>query len=191
MATNNIVNTPLSGQTGTGSFVGSTSPTLVTPTLGAASATSLSFSSTSGIIGTTTNNNAAAGSVGELLSSTVLVGAAVAMTSTVSNDITSVSLTAGDWDVWGIVNASAAAGTTTSIVSGWISQTSATPPTAPNGGAYAYLNLVVPSTEPTYLYVGQMRISLAGTTTVYLSANITFAVSTLAAFGFIGARRVR
>jgi hypothetical protein len=34
MATNNAVNTSLSGQTGTGNFVGSTSPTLVTPALG-------------------------------------------------------------------------------------------------------------------------------------------------------------
>lgn len=34
MATNNAVNVGLSGQTGTGNFVGSTSPTLVTPTLG-------------------------------------------------------------------------------------------------------------------------------------------------------------
>lgn len=34
MATNNSVNTPLSGTTGTGNFVGSTSPTFVTPILG-------------------------------------------------------------------------------------------------------------------------------------------------------------
>lgn len=34
MATNNSVNVSLSGQTGTGTFVGSTSPTLVTPLLG-------------------------------------------------------------------------------------------------------------------------------------------------------------
>lgn len=37
MATNNAVNTSLSGQTGTGSFVGSTSPTLTTPNLGSPS----------------------------------------------------------------------------------------------------------------------------------------------------------
>ena len=48
MATNNAVNTSLSGQTGTGAFAGSTSPiltspTLVTPTLGVASATSINF----------------------------------------------------------------------------------------------------------------------------------------------------
>jgi hypothetical protein len=34
MATNNSVNTSLSGQTGTGNFVGATSPTLITPALG-------------------------------------------------------------------------------------------------------------------------------------------------------------
>lgn len=43
MATNNGLNTSLSGQTGTGSFVGSTSPTLATPNIGVATATSLTF----------------------------------------------------------------------------------------------------------------------------------------------------
>lgn len=47
MTTNNAVNTSLSGQTGTGTFVGSTSPTLVTPTLGAAVATSINFGGSS------------------------------------------------------------------------------------------------------------------------------------------------
>lgn len=41
MATNNAVNTSLSGQTGTGNFVGATTPTLVTPILGVATATSI------------------------------------------------------------------------------------------------------------------------------------------------------
>ncbi len=193
MATNNAVNTPLSGQTGTGNFVGATSPTLITPVLGVASATSLAFSSTSGIIGTTTNNDAAAGSVGELISSTVLVGAAVSLTTTVSADITSISLTAGDWDVWGICNCTVGGSTTTSRVSGWISTTSATPPTAPNEGAYCYMDLSAAANtgEPTYFYAGQKRISLAGTTTVYLSVNCAFATSTMGAFGFIGARRIR
>jgi len=193
MTTNNIVNVPLSGQTGTGTFAGSTSPTFVTPTLGAASATSISFSSTSGIIGTTTNNNAAAGSVGELISSTVLVGSAVSLTTGVSADITSISLTAGDWDVWGICNCTVGGTTTTSRVSGWISSTSATPPTAPNEGAYVYMDLSAASNtgEPTYFYAGQRRYSLASTTTIYLSVNCVFAVSTMAAFGFIGARRIR
>lgn len=41
MATNNSVNTSLSGQTGTGNFVGANTPTLTTPVLGVASATTI------------------------------------------------------------------------------------------------------------------------------------------------------
>src|SRR5882757_8502056 len=48
--------------------------------LGAASATSVTFSSTSGIIGTTTNDSAAAGSVGEIISSVIASGSAVSLT---------------------------------------------------------------------------------------------------------------
>lgn len=43
MATRNQIDLALSGSTGTGTFVGSTSPTLVTPVLGTASATSLTL----------------------------------------------------------------------------------------------------------------------------------------------------
>jgi hypothetical protein len=43
MATVNQIGLGLSGSTGTGTFVGNSSPTLVTPTLGAASATSINF----------------------------------------------------------------------------------------------------------------------------------------------------
>src|SRR6185312_7050733 len=48
----------ISANTGTGSNVLATSPTLVTPTLGAATATTVAFSpTTGGIIGTATNDN--------------------------------------------------------------------------------------------------------------------------------------
>jgi hypothetical protein len=47
MTTNNAVDVTLSGQSGTGSFVGTTGATLVSPTLGAASATSINFGGTS------------------------------------------------------------------------------------------------------------------------------------------------
>lgn len=43
MAILNAVGNALTGSTGSGTFVGSTSPTLVTPTLGVASATSINF----------------------------------------------------------------------------------------------------------------------------------------------------
>jgi hypothetical protein len=47
MTTINPVGNGLSGTTGSGNFVGSTSPTLVTPILGAASATSINFGGSS------------------------------------------------------------------------------------------------------------------------------------------------
>ncbi len=43
MATNNVVDVPLSGNTGTGNFVGANTPTLITPVLGASTATSINF----------------------------------------------------------------------------------------------------------------------------------------------------
>lgn len=43
MATKNQIDVGLSGSTGTGNFVGSNTPTLVTPVLGVASATSINF----------------------------------------------------------------------------------------------------------------------------------------------------
>ena len=48
--TSNAVGNTLTGATGTGQFVGNMSPTLVTPTLGVATATSLEFSTNNGLI---------------------------------------------------------------------------------------------------------------------------------------------
>lgn len=168
-----------------------TSPTMTAPVLGAASATSLTFSSTSGIIGTTTNDSAAAGSVGETIESTVLVGAAVSMTSPNAANVTSISLTAGDWDVWGNVATSANALTTTTLLAAWISTTSATVPTIPNSGAYTQYQSAVPAGGAIVVSAGSRRLSLSGTTTVYLSALAVFATNTLSTYGYIGARRRR
>lgn len=170
-----------------------TSPTFTTPTLGVATATSLVFSpSTGGIIGTTTNNNASSGAVGEFVSSTILVGSAVSLTSAGAANITSISLTAGDWNVWGNVATNPASGTTTGLVQAWISTTSATIPTIPNAGAYVEIPYPgSPPDQPTATPAGQARVTLSGTTTVFLSTAVNFGVSTMTAYGFIGARRVR
>lgn len=192
MATNNQINVPLSGSTGTGNFVGANTPTLITPVLGAATATSVAFSpTTGGIIGTATNDNAGAGFVGEIIESTVLAGSSVAATSTINLDVTSISLTAGDWDVWGNIFLNPNAATTTTFELGWINTVSATQATWPNGGASTTHRVALAAGVNMGFFVGQKRLSLSGTTTVYLSANITFAVNTMGVYGYIGARRVR
>ena len=143
------------------------------------------------LLGSGTNDNANAGNVGEFVSSTVLVGSAVALTTGVTANITSISLTAGDWDVWGNVLTNPAATTTTSNIVGSISTTSATLPTAPNGGAYAQLNTSIAANLPQALPTGTTRLSLSATTTVFLVTQVAFATSTMGAYGFIGARRRR
>lgn len=141
--------------------------------------------------GTITNDNALPGNVGEIIESTVLVGAAVGLTSGVSANVTSVSLTPGDWDVWGSIDTNPNAATTMTVLSGGISTVSATIPTYPNGGANISSTITFTTGAAQALSVGKTRISIAVTTTVYLVANSTFAVNTNAVYGYLGARRRR
>lgn len=149
-------------------------------------------SQTEGIVGTTTNNNAQAGSIGEVISSSVAVGSAVSLTTGTAANVTSISLTAGDWQVCGNVATNPGGTTTQSGLIGSISTTSATHATAPNSGAYVNKPYATASAgQAIATPVGCMRQLLSATTTVYLVVTSTFATSTNAAYGFIGARRMR
>lgn len=142
------------------------------------------------VLGTTTNDNAAAGYIGEYISSSLAGGSNY--TSGVSADLATLSLTAGDWDVWGTVGAEANnVGNTTSSAEGWINTVSATRPALPGLGAYASAPYASAPTANVFLPVGVRRISLASTTTVYLSANVVISAGTFGKYGFIAARRVR
>lgn len=146
-----------------------------------------------GVKGVSTNTNAAAGNVGEYISSSVPQGSAVSLTSTTAANITSISLTAGDWDVWGTVAFDLSANPTITRLQQWISSTSATVPTAPNGGGYTSNGSTgSPGTaiDAVIVSAGHTRLSLSGTTTVYLGERAVFS-GTLTAYGFIGARRVQ
>lgn len=178
--------------TGTGSVVRATSPVLVTPTLGAATATSVTFSpTTGGIVGTTTNDSTSAGNVGEYVESVIASGSAITLTTGVIANLTSISLTAGDWDV-DFVGQFVNAPTTSStqyITS--ISLTSVTLDSTNgrqnnnifaafvNGGATC-TSAIVP-----------LRFSLASTTTIFGVVRATFTVAGMTCFGILRARRVR
>ena len=77
-------------------------------------------------VGTSTNNNAAAGQIGEFVTSTVAIGAAVALTTGVTANVTSIPLTGGDWDVSGVVDHNIAVGTSITQINSGISLVSAT-----------------------------------------------------------------
>ena len=141
--------------------------------------------------GTATNDAAAAGNVGEFISSQIGSGAPVGLTSGAAADITSIALTPGDWDVWANVATAPNAATTASLIRSWINTASATDPGAPNNGAYLLQQQSFAAGLAQVAPVGRMRLSLNGNTTVYLSINVTFAVNTMGAYGFLGARRAR
>jgi hypothetical protein len=153
---------------------------------------SVAFSSTSGIIGTTTNDSAAAGSVGEYITSNVAAASATSLVTNTPKNITSISLTAGDWNVHGNITFLMATTTAINDLVSWTSTTSATLPDASKLNAVAYNSAATwAAGAATGVEAPFLRVSVSGTTTVYLSAQATFGVSTLTACGTIHARRVR
>ena len=154
----------------------------------------LSPSTTKGIAGTGAADSAQAGSVGEVITQTVATGASISLTSVTSANVTSISLTAGDWDVWGSVAFTLASTTTMGYLSGGINTTSATLPLN-NAGvctrAGAGTNATIDVTVDSVLTVMPVRINVSTTTTVFLVARAKFGTSTCKAYGTIYARRRR
>lgn len=151
---------------------------------------SVAFSpTTKGIVGTQVADNAAAGFVGEVVSSVVAAASAVSLTTATARNVTSISLTAGDWDVSGNVFV---LGNTfnLSFAGCWASLTSAT---LPDASLYNVSNFSSSGTlfSSFGLNTPFLRVNVSTTTTVYLSVIGTFAAGTATACGGIYARRVR
>jgi hypothetical protein len=145
-----------------------------------------------GLRGTATNDNAAAGIVGEYVSSNLPLASRVSLTTATAANVTSlVNLPAGDWDVSGNIIFVPNAATLVTEVNGWISTVSATLPTAPNNGAFMMFQNAWAVGKACAVQIASSRISLAAPTTVYLGAQTIFGTNILQAYGFIGARRVR
>lgn len=142
--------------------------------------------------GTATNDSANAGNVGEYVSATVASGSPVSLTNNTAVNITSISLTAGDWDVTGIIHFSPAGTTTVAALQTSTSSTSANRDLGNDRLVGVDFNNLVLSNNATYdVAVPAARFSLASTTTIYLVAFASFSVSTCTGYGIISARRVR
>jgi hypothetical protein len=139
--------------------------------------------------GTATNDSAAAGNVGEYVSSVVSSGSSVSPNSVTWTNITSVSLTAGDWDVSGIV-AINNTGTAT-YANAAVSLYSGTTTTDHiDGDNVAQSNSAVSNAEASRV-IPSYRVSIASTTSVYLKTYVNFTTGEATAWGRISARRVR
>lgn len=143
------------------------------------------------IKGTNTNDAAAAGYVGEVITSTIAVGSAISLTTGVTANVTSISLTAGDWDVSGVVLMDSGATTNVTRVSAGTSSTSATADVTKGYHSHIHSGYVPGGGQFRSMPLNTSRFSLSGTTTIYLVALANFTVSTCIAYGTISARRVR
>lgn len=153
---------------------------------------SIAFASGQGSVGTNTNNAAAAGIVGEYIESPIASGSAVALVNVTAKNMTSISLTAGDWDVDLVLQYTGASSTTVSVLGASISLTTNTVDTTLGRGGYNYYAGVSQFNfaNPTPNIIPPLRLSLSGTTTVYGVAYAQFATSTCSVYGILRARRV-
>lgn len=146
--------------------------------------------------GTTTNDNAAAGKVGEYTSSIVLAGSAVALANTgTPADITTLPLTAGDWDLSGVcATQPAGSAITTAFVCNITTAANTLNNIPSDGGAFAFSNATQGANTGESLTTDIARVSITASTTYHLVASVAYVVGTgqtVGGYGKIRARRVR
>jgi hypothetical protein len=182
---------------GTDTYVGrATTDTLTNKTIDTAGPNTLKVGGVALSIGefpgTNTNDNATAGNIGEYVESVVAIGSATNNTTNVAKNVTSISLSAGDWDVDGVVQWNSAASTSITVLSGSISLTTGTMDSTSGRISQMSFPAFVPgSTTAMSNPIPPLRFSLSSTTTLFLVSLATFTVSNLAPYGIIRARRVR
>ena len=143
-------------------------------------------SSTVGIKGTVAADNAQAGSVGEFITSSATL--APTTTNTAYN-VTSISLTAGDWEVTGAISEINSGTTGGTLLGASISATSATQAAAPYE---VFIATEVPSVYQNgggTLTTG--RVNISSTTTYYCVATVTYGSAAPSVTCALNARRVR
>lgn len=151
-----------------------------------------------GIIGSSTNDSATAGNIGEFKTTTVAAASAIAAAnSTVSKNVTSVSLTAGDWMVTGTCDI-VMTGLTMSVNQCGLGTTTDTLASQAGGSGIGTDPLsIITATNGTTLTgttsssAPMTRVSIAATTTIYLVANLTYSAGSATQYGTIKAWRVR
>lgn len=149
-------------------------------TTAAAARSALGASASAGV---TDASSASAGVVGELLTITT-TGTANA-TSTAVNTA-QLTLTAGDWDVDGVVRFNSSSAPYTAFVAGF-NTTSATQPSFPD----AVQTWIPATTNTQQMVVPTKRINITSSVAIYLTGLAIFASGTSTVDGYIRARRIR
>jgi hypothetical protein len=143
---------------------------------------------------TNTNDAAAAGEVGETISSSIASTGAISYTTNQTKNLTSISLTAGDWDLRGIATIILTTAPVSTAFQAIAQITQTTGAITDDGGqSYGYISTPSAASSPIWsCALPPRRMSLAGTTTVFLVVKApAFVSGTCTVFGYIQARRIR
>lgn len=231
MATNNSVNSPLSGTTGSGNFVGSINPTItnskiisslqdtngntwinVGSTPSAVNYVQISNAATAqqpvvaaggsdtnvalivrgqgnagvAIQGNQNGSAYSSGYVGEVLTNST---STTSLSTGTAKSICTLSLTAGDWDVWGTAAFVPGGATTISQLLVGISTSNGTFPGPTSSASFLQYSWTFTPGLNQYLPISACQIVIGSTTNVYMTVQASFGVSTLTGNGFIMARR--
>lgn len=139
------------------------------------------------IEGTGTNDSASAGYVGEYVTSQIAYASRTSISNSTSTSLTSISLTAGDWDVWGNVYYTPTIGLL-NAASGISTTNNTLPDNSLTTGISAATAIFLNGTA---LIAPTVRVSISSTTTVYVVGFAAFSAGTCTQSGYISARRVR
>lgn len=143
-----------------------------------------------GLVGTSTNDDAPAGCVGEYVESVVDAPSGVSPSSSTATNVTSITLSAGDWDVSGLIVTQLGGSTRVSGAYGSFSTVSSTQGSDPHVADIVFQNTAVPTGNLRFV-LPTSRFKLAASTTIYLVVYITYDTSTAKIGGKISARRMR
>lgn len=171
----------ISDESGTGSLLFGTGPQIIKPD----------------IVGVTDGSSAAAGSVGEVISSSVAAGSATSLTTITAKTITSITLSEGEWDIDAVAHYNGGATTTVQMTCASISTATNTFTSSEDRSISEFYNgaAVFNATNNPATFIGStlptLRVNISTPTTYYLVGFAKFATSTMAAFGIIRATRIR
>lgn len=156
-------------------------------TIGGAVVTAATFKDTGcDLLGVTNGSNAAAGIVGECLESQVTLSS-ISLASGVYTAVRSITLTAGDWDVSGVVHFTVNGITSTSACFAGLFNSVAVITT---DSRFWAVSTAFASASYTSATIPPVRVSLSSSETWYINAVCTF-TGTVTVGGAIHARRVR
>lgn len=179
----------------TGDVTGTASGASIATTAAATQANIVTLSKSTGVAvhGSNTNDAASAGYVGELINANVARSSFISLSANTAANITSISLTAGDWDIRGAGGVRTQ--NTMTQINVALNTTSASLGT---GDSYANFGsglgvmvntgIAILAANDYTLALPTSRVSLSSTTTIYLVMQTDTAQH---AYGYVEARRVR